>query len=94
MIIYGRQSAARKNYMEVNMKSLYIHIPFCKQKCLYCDFNSFQNKEDLIDQYIDTLINEIESYYIKELYTIYIGGGTPSYIDERYIQKILNKIPL
>ena len=72
---------------------IYIHIPFCKKKCLYCDFNSFDNQNGLIDNYIDALIKEIESYKVKDLYTIYIGGGTPSYIDEKYIVKILNLLP-
>lgn len=76
------------------MKSVYIHIPFCKQKCLYCDFNSFQNKEDLIEEYFDALIKEIKLYKINnELETIYIGGGTPSYPDEKYIEKVLKELP-
>jgi oxygen-independent coproporphyrinogen-3 oxidase len=79
--------------MEVKMKSLYIHIPFCKQKCLYCDFNSFADKDKLIDDYIKKLIEEIESNNIKKLDTIYIGGGTPSYINEIYIKQILEKLP-
>ena len=53
------------------MKSIYIHIPYCKQKCLYCDFNSYSNKEDTINKYFDALIEEIKSYNIKELNTIY-----------------------
>lgn len=76
------------------MKSIYIHIPFCKQKCLYCDFNSFQNKEELIEKYFDALIKEIKSYKINnELETIYIGGGTPSYPDEKYIEEVLKTLP-
>ena len=40
---------------------IYIHIPFCKSKCFYCDFNSFEGKEDKIEEYINTLLIEIES---------------------------------
>ncbi len=61
--------------------SLYIHIPFCKSKCLYCDFPSFQGKENLRMNYINALVKEIEikgSSYIID--TIFIGGGTPTYL--------------
>lgn len=75
------------------IKSAYIHIPFCKHKCLYCDFNSFDNQDKLISNYINALKKEIEAYDIKELYTIYIGGGTPSYIDEKYIVDVLDLLP-
>ena len=76
------------------MRSAYIHIPFCARKCLYCDFNSFDNKAFLIDEYIGALLDEIKSYDLKdELYTIYIGGGTPSFIDAKYISRILEVLP-
>lgn len=77
------------------MKSAYIHIPFCKQKCLYCDFNSFAGKESLIEEYINALKKEIINSKInsEKLYTIYIGGGTPSFIDEKYIEEVLNLLP-
>ena len=70
---------------------VYIHIPFCKSKCYYCDFNSFSNKDNIINDYIKCLKKEIINkanfeYLIK---TIYIGGGTPSYIDSKYIEEIL-----
>lgn len=74
---------------------LYIHIPFCKQKCYYCDFISYSDKANCVDEYIDTLIKEYKNY--KEQYiikTIYIGGGTPSYINSKYIQKILKEIDI
>ena len=74
------------------MKLLYIHIPFCKQKCCYCDFNSYSNKENLIDEYVIALKKEIQSYSFDEYKTIYFGGGTPSYINERHIEDILNCI--
>ncbi|MEG1142828.1 MAG: radical SAM family heme chaperone HemW, partial [Clostridia bacterium] len=74
--------------------SIYIHIPFCISKCFYCDFISFTNKNNLIEKYIDSIcleilenINILENYIIK---SIYIGGGTPSYIDSKYIVKIFD----
>ena len=73
---------------------IYVHIPFCKSKCIYCDFISFQGKEEMIAKYIDTLLEEIstcdlnkEEYLVK---TIYFGGGTPSFIDSKNIESILN----
>ena len=76
--------------------NLYIHIPFCKQKCYYCDFISYPNKDSYIENYIDTLINEYRNYKAEEyiIKTVYIGGGTPSYIDSRYIVKLLKEINL
>lgn len=75
---------------------IYVHIPFCIQKCLYCDFISFPNKLELQEKYVNKLIEEIE--HEKELFkkyyvtTIYIGGGTPSAIESKYIRQILEKI--
>ena len=70
--------------------SLYIHIPFCKQRCFYCDFPTFAGKERFREEYIEALVKEIEekcsNYLIK---TIFIGGGTPSYLEERELKKLL-----
>ena len=77
------------------MKNLgiYVHIPFCAKKCNYCDFISFSNKENLVDKYIERLKQEIKSYKInKEVSTIYFGGGTPSYIESKYIIDILKTV--
>lgn len=75
---------------------LYVHIPFCKRKCIYCDFTSFCNKDNYIEKYIETLKKEIKDSKNKALNnkisTIYIGGGTPSYIDSKYIVEILDVI--
>lgn len=76
------------------MKSVYVHIPFCMKKCLYCDFNSFDNKSNLIEEYFKAIIKEIKSYNLKnELETIYIGGGTPSFPHEKYIEMVLKELP-
>ena len=73
---------------------IYIHIPFCKSKCYYCDFASYTNKDDNIEQYIQKVIQEIAQYNFRDYYvtTIYIGGGTPSYIDEKYIKQLLETL--
>lgn len=84
---------------------IYIHIPFCKQKCYYCDFISYSKKDNLIEEYINAILEEIKDvakgnkddyenrkddlFLVK---TIYIGGGTPSYINSKYIVKIVKLI--
>jgi len=82
------------NVGEYRNLSIYIHIPFCKQKCRYCDFISFNCGELIQEKYIQTLLDEIESKDLKgyTVDTIYIGGGTPSFIMPKYIVKILEKI--
>lgn len=80
----------------MNEVNLYIHIPFCKKKCFYCDFISYPNKDDYIEEYIDTVIKEYSNYKAEEyiIKTVYIGGGTPSYIESKYIVKLLKEINL
>lgn len=70
--------------------ALYIHIPFCKQKCLYCDFPSFANSEGLMKDYIRALSIEIRKLGNKKISTIFIGGGTPTYLNLETL-KILKK---
>lgn len=73
---------------------IYIHIPFCKKKCKYCDFVSFFSNEEKIQTYFEKLIEEINSKKIenKNVNTIYIGGGTPSFVNSKYIVEILENI--
>ena len=74
---------------------IYVHIPFCKQKCKYCDFVSFQCKEAKYEDYFKCLIKEIvdKSDEIKDqIDTIYIGGGTPSIVPAKYIEEIIKAI--
>jgi len=77
--------------------SLYIHIPFCIQKCYYCDFLSFTMDEETVDLYFENLVKEIEGYgsMVNEdtvVRTIFIGGGTPTCVDSKYILQILKVI--
>ena len=91
-----------KNNEVKTMKTvgIYVHVPFCKQKCKYCDFISFQNCENYFDDYFECLkkeitekANEINSENKEILIdTIYFGGGTPSIVCEKYIEEVLNKI--
>ncbi len=72
-------------------KSAYIHIPFCKSKCNYCSFVSF-NKPELITGYMYSLMKEITENYSGEiLNTLYFGGGTPSLIPVDLISKVVKK---
>ncbi len=75
---------------------LYVHIPFCVQKCKYCDFLSGNYDVKLRERYTYALISEIESYkdrFKDELITsIYIGGGTPTYLEVVFMQRILDAI--
>lgn len=75
---------------------IYIHIPFCVRKCFYCDFVSYAKKESVQKKYIEALQKEIlnwkKSNKDVKIKTIYIGGGTPSCIDSKFITEILNLI--
>ncbi len=74
---------------------IYIHIPFCKSKCGYCDFNSYAGMEDCVAPYFSALNKEI-SLYLKQdnfkIETIYFGGGTPTCVDTKYIEQTLENI--
>lgn len=82
--------------MEENKKcsSIYIHIPFCIKKCSYCDFLSYTTSEDEKIKYMRYLQKEIENYKELEYDTVYIGGGTPSVIDEIEIEKVVKKLKI
>lgn len=74
---------------------LYIHIPFCKQKCLYCDFNSYVCNDTQIDNYIEALLSEIRRYNRDHCFkykTVYFGGGTPTFIHYKHIGAIMQEL--
>lgn len=77
------------------MGGLYLHIPFCRQACRYCDF-FFSVSLRYVDAYVDSLVKEIESSALslsnKQLDTLYLGGGTPSVLSTAHLEKILELI--
>lgn len=76
------------------MRGLYLHFPFCQRKCPYCDFLSIRYSEDIVKDYIFALLREIEIYakYFREIKTVYLGGGTPSLLLEKDLEKIFRSI--
>lgn len=74
---------------------IYIHFPFCVSKCKYCNFSSFEGKNDLQLKYFQSLIKEIKNFECKEdvfVDTIFIGGGTPSIMFDGCISTLLSEI--
>ena len=77
------------------MAGIYIHVPFCKQACHYCDFHfstSLKNKAALIEALLLELEQRSEYLATKEIQTIYFGGGTPSLLETEEIQQVIAKI--
>jgi oxygen-independent coproporphyrinogen-3 oxidase len=81
--------------------SLYIHIPFCKHRCAYCDFNTYAGLENLIEPYMQALCHEIRlssrSAYqafgaVLPLHTIFFGGGTPSLIPAKDLEMVIDEL--
>ena len=73
------------------MRSCYIHIPFCEKICSYCDFCKMFYNEKLVDKYLNKLDEEISSIYKgDELYTLYIGGGTPSSLNLKQLERLFS----
>lgn len=75
-------------------QGIYIHIPFCVQKCCYCDFASYQGQSaDVKEAYVERLINEIETWQpvlpVSPTATVYFGGGTPSVLTVAQLQRIV-----
>jgi oxygen-independent coproporphyrinogen-3 oxidase len=76
------------------MAGIYIHIPFCKQACIYCNFYFEKGKKNQT-ALVDAIINEIEirkNEISEPIKTLYFGGGTPSYLDSQYLEKIINAV--
>jgi len=77
-------------------KHLYVHIPFCASRCDYCDFVSMTGHPDQHARYVDALLAELElerDLLAPELDTVYLGGGTPSYLEPEALSRLLEGLP-
>ena len=76
--------------------SLYVHFPFCRSKCVYCDFCSFAAEDNVIESYIDSLMREMElaaaEFPDAEIQTVYFGGGTPSVVPAPLMRRVTEKL--
>jgi oxygen-independent coproporphyrinogen-3 oxidase len=85
------------NFQALPPLSLYIHIPWCVRKCPYCDFNSHEARGELPEAaYVDALIRDLEMslplIWGRKVYSVFIGGGTPSLMSAQAIEKILSQV--
>jgi len=77
--------------------SIYLHIPFCKHRCAYCDFNTYANQEDSIPAYVVALINEIDTIatlvpHPINVHTVFFGGGTPSLLSVNQFASLMDAL--
>lgn len=78
------------------MRGLYIHIPFCKTICSYCDFPKRLADSNLFETYLNRLIEEIKSYEneLKDIISVYIGGGTPNVLPINLLRRLFDEIKI
>ena len=74
------------------MNGIYIHIPFCKRKCKYCDFVSYAGQTEYIDKYLDALEREMRGYAGERADTVFIGGGTPSILSAQQLTRLTRTV--
>lgn len=74
------------------MHSLYIHVPFCSSICHYCDFNRTIFTNDKAEAWLNVVEKEIEDTIKDDIYTIYIGGGTPTALNEKQLERLLKMV--
>lgn len=86
----------RSRKADISFESLYVHYPFCRKKCFYCDFYSIEESVAATSNYLEALKSEFElflsSLSCSEFKTIYIGGGTPSLMSSEEIDFLLNQV--
>src|ERR1051326_7356115 len=77
-------------------RHLYLHIPFCRHKCGYCDFNAYAGMDRLMPDYVMALEAELEhartTHAFGALRTVYLGGGTPSLLPTELISRLLRRV--
>ncbi|UCH61707.1 MAG: radical SAM family heme chaperone HemW [Fidelibacterota bacterium] len=101
----SRSDAARAAVEEKNSRAnspvastagIYIHVPFCRAKCLYCDFYSLAERDDVVDRFVNCITEEIHGaagqVRDRRFDTLYIGGGTPSLLTPGHLESIMNAL--
>lgn len=85
-----------ENNKSLRPLALYLHVPFCKSKCIYCDFASWSGRESVWERYFACLTEELRSWKERlsdyEVCTVFIGGGTPSLVPETLIVRLLDEV--
>ena len=86
----------RNLWMKMSQAGVYIHIPFCRSRCSYCDFATGMYEGELAERYVHALVKEIADWSEVEMPaaadTIYFGGGTPSLLTPAQIERILKAV--
>lgn len=89
----GVNAVKKKEYKPLG---LYIHVPFCKSKCVYCDFYSLPGREGEMDRYVSALCRQLAEIAPRtsahQVDTVYFGGGTPSWLGEKRLRRILKAV--
>ena len=73
-------------------RSVYVHVPFCHHRCGYCNFTLVAGRDDLMDRYLAALQSELTTVPACQVDTVFIGGGTPTHLDEDRLEKLLQTI--
>jgi oxygen-independent coproporphyrinogen-3 oxidase len=79
-----------------DVRHLYVHVPFCAHRCGYCDFVTVTGRESQHGPYVDALLAELElrgAVLADEVYTVYVGGGTPSLLGPELLARLLDALP-
>ena len=75
---------------------IYVHVPFCRQKCVYCDFYSLPRREDQMDAYVSALEGQLDRFSPEaedyDAASVYFGGGTPSYLGPDRLCRLLQRV--
>ena len=80
----------------IPFRHLYLHVPFCRHKCGYCDFNAYAGMDRLMPEYVEALLGELDAaraeHAFEPLETLYLGGGTPSLLPAPLIRSLLDGV--
>ena len=73
-------------------KSVYIHVPFCRHRCGYCNFSVVVDREDLINRYLQAIDRELADLNRPAIDTVFVGGGTPTHLDVGSLDRLLGMV--